>query len=243
MAKRITQLNLATALTGEEVLEISQLSTTVNISGITISALASDNSFNDSADGFITAGFAVGDNVYVEGFATGANNLYTGIITSLTAGKMTIAGSDGDAIVDEAAGASVTITKWVSARKAVSDLLGGASVKAIPIAAGDESTNISVGTAKVTFRMPFSMTLTEVRGSLTTAQPSGSILTIDVNKNGTSILSTKLTIDNTEKTSTTAATPAVISDTNLPDDSEITIDVDQIGTAGAKGLKVYLIGT
>jgi len=52
----------------------------------------------------------------------------------------------------------------------------------------------------------------------------------------------KVTIDNTEKTSTTAATPAVISDTSIADDAEITIDIDQIGNGTAKGLKVTLIG-
>jgi hypothetical protein len=91
--------------------------------------------------------------------------------------------------------------------------------------------------------MPRAVTLTAVRASLTTAQASGSIFTVDINENGTSILSTKLTIDNTEKTSFTAATPPVISDTSLADDSEITIDIDQIGNGTAKGLKVMLIGT
>lgn len=71
---------------------------------------------------------------------------------------------------------------------------------------------------------------------------SGSIFTVDVNEGGTSILSTKLTIDNTEKTSTTAVTAPVISDTSLANDSEITIDIDQVGDGTAKGLKVYLIG-
>jgi hypothetical protein len=52
-----------------------------------------------------------------------------------------------------------------------------------------------------------------------------------------------LTIDNTEKTSKTAATPAVISDTALADDAEITIDIDQVGDGTAKGLKITLIGT
>jgi hypothetical protein len=82
-----------------------------------------------------------------------------------------------------------------------------------------------------------------VRASLSTAQASGSIFTVDINEGGTSVLSTKLTIDNTEKTSTTAATPAVISDSALADDAEITIDIDQIGDGTAKGLKVILIGT
>jgi hypothetical protein len=113
----------------------------------------------------------------------------------------------------------------------------------IQLAASDETTALTAGTAKVTFRMPHAMTLTAVRASLTTAQASGSIFTVDINEGGTSILSTKLTIDNTEKTSTTAATPAVISDTALADDAEITIDIDQIGDGTAKGLKITLIGT
>jgi hypothetical protein len=87
------------------------------------------------------------------------------------------------------------------------------------------------------------MTLTEVRASLTTAQTSGSIFTVDINENGTSVLSTKLTIDNTEKTSTTATTPAFISDSSLAVDSEITIDIDQVGDGTAKGLKITLLGT
>jgi hypothetical protein len=110
------------------------------------------------------------------------------------------------------------------------------------VAASDETTALTTGTAKITFRMPRAVTLTSVRASLTTAQASGSIFTVDINENGTSILSTKLTIDNTEKTSTTAATPPVISDTALADDAEITIDIDQIGNGSAKGLKVMLIG-
>jgi hypothetical protein len=113
----------------------------------------------------------------------------------------------------------------------------------IQVAASDETTALTTGTAKVTFRMPYAMTVTAVRASLSTAQASGSIFTVDINEGGTSILSTKLTIDNTEKTSTTAATPAVVSDTALADDAEITIDIDQIGNGTAKGLKVTIIGT
>ena len=47
--------------------------------------------------------------------------------------------------------------------------------------------------------MPYAMTLTSVRASLNTAQTSGSIFTVDINESGSSVLSTKLTIDNTEK--------------------------------------------
>jgi hypothetical protein len=80
----------------------------------TISAQASDNSFNDSGNGFLTAGFAVGDRVTATGFASGVNNLLVGVVTTLTAGKMTIGGTDGDVIIDAAAGPSVSIAKWIS---------------------------------------------------------------------------------------------------------------------------------
>ena len=108
------------------------------------------------------------------------------------------------------------------------------------IAVSDETTAITTGTAKVTFRMPYPMTVTLVRASVSTASSSGAV-TVDINENGTSILSTKLTIDQSELTSTTAATPYVLSDTALADDAELTIDIDGAGT-GAKGLKVLIRG-
>jgi hypothetical protein len=113
----------------------------------------------------------------------------------------------------------------------------------IQIACSDSSTAITAGTGKVTFRMPHAMTLTAVRASAATA-PTGSTIIIDINEGGSSILSTKLSIDTSEKTSTTAASAAVISDSALADDAEITIDFDQVGssTAGA-GIVVTLIGT
>jgi len=120
---------------------------------------------------------------------------------------------------------------------------GDAPVQSFVIACSDETTDLTTGTAKVTFRMPYAFTLTEVRASVTTA-PTGDSIEVDINEGGASILSTVLSIDASEKTSTTATTPAVISDSSLADDAEITIDIDQVGSsvAGA-GLKVTLIGT
>ena len=113
--------------------------------------------------------------------------------------------------------------------------------QAIIIACSDETTALTTGT-KVTFRMPYAFTLTAVRASVTTA-PVGSVLTVDINEAGSTILSTKIEIDANEKTSTTAATPPVIDDASLADDAQMTIDIDGVGssTAGA-GLKVTLIG-
>ena len=119
----------------------------------------------------------------------------------------------------------------------------GANRFELVVAASDESTALAVGTGKVTFRLPRSVVLTQVRASLTTAQTSGAILTVGIKAGGSSILSTALTIDNGEKTSTTAAAPAVISTSSLADDTEITIDITQVGNGTAKGLKVALIGS
>lgn len=113
--------------------------------------------------------------------------------------------------------------------------------ESIIVAVGDETTPLTAGNNKVTFRMPYALQGVEVRASLTTASSSG-LVTVDVNENGVSILSTKVTIDATEKTSTTAATAPVMSDAILGDDNEITIDIDTAGT-GATGLKVTFIGT
>ena len=117
-----------------------------------------------------------------------------------------------------------------------------AKTEALIFAVSDETTALTAGTSAGVFRMPYGFTLTAVRASVTTAG-TGSVITVDINESATTILSTKLTIDATEKTSTTATTAAVISDSALADDSEITIDIDTVDSGGVgAGLKIYLIG-
>lgn len=110
----------------------------------------------------------------------------------------------------------------------------------IALAVSDETTSITTGASKITFRIQKGLTISSVRASVTTA-PTGSSIIIDINKNGSSILSTKLSIDVSEETSITASSQPVISDHSLVIDDEISIDIDQIGsgTAGT-GVKVYL---
>lgn len=124
--KRLSGLPIADPLVGDELVLISRLSAAIAVTGTTVSAAASDNSYNDSANGFVTAGFQVGDRVSVSGFATGANNLRVAVVTAVVAGKLTIGGADGDAIADEAAGPSVTISKWISEATTVSEVGGAA---------------------------------------------------------------------------------------------------------------------
>jgi len=117
------------------------------------------------------------------------------------------------------------------------------NIISIIAAASDETTVLSTGTAKTTFRMPYAFTLSAVRASLSTAGTGAALVTVDINEGGSTILSTKITIDASEKTSTTAATAPVISDSALADDAEMTVDIDTIDTDNvAKGLKIYLIG-
>jgi hypothetical protein len=109
--------------------------------------------------------------------------------------------------------------------------------------------NISTGVGKDSLVLPYGLMLDTVANggiyaTLSTAQATGVVFTVDVNRNGTSILSTKLTFDNNERSTQTAAIPAVYEAGGniLAKGDEITIDVDQLGTANAKGLRVYLVG-
>lgn len=73
----------------------------------TVSASSTDNSFNDSANGFITAGFTAGDVVTTTGFTNAANNSTLGVVVSVTAGKMIVSGIT---LVTEVAAAGHSIT-------------------------------------------------------------------------------------------------------------------------------------
>lgn len=134
---------------------------------------------------------------------------------------------------------SVSTTKKLTIESLVESSVTG--TQSIVVACSDESTAIDATGTKVTFRMPYAFTVTAVRASLTSACSTGTF-TVDINEGGTSILGTKLTIDATEKTSTTAASAATITDSALASDAEITIDVDNVGDSTATGLKVTLIG-
>jgi len=110
----------------------------------------------------------------------------------------------------------------------------------------DEITPITVDAVvpKTTFRAPYPLDLATgyIRASVTTA-PTGAALEIDVHMNGVTLFSTLLTIDATEKTSVTAAIPAVLNVTDIPDDAEFEVFVTQVGsTIAGAGLKVAVTG-
>ena len=175
---------------------------------------------------------------YDNGTSLAVLNLGAGLLTVVGDTGVTVSNPPGTSLVLPAGG-MIQILKtgtntWTAA---------GARVEDIIVAVGDESTAITTGAGKVAFNMPFAMFLLSVKANLNAASSSG-VPTVDINEGagaGTSILSTKLTIDESELTSATAATAAVISDANLANDARITIDIDTAGT-GAAGLKVTLTG-
>jgi hypothetical protein len=102
-------------------------------------------------------------------------------------------------------------------------------------------TDVATGTDQALIHVPFARKLTAVHAEVATAGTTG-VSTFDINRNGTSMLSTKLTIDSAETGSDTAATAAVIDaaqdDTSVND--VITIDVDGVSTTAPKGLVITM---
>ena len=109
----------------------------------------------------------------------------------------------------------------------------------IPIT--DKTTALATGTPAYDFEVGYDFQLTRVGARLGTVQSSGTAATFDIKANGTSILSTKITIDNNEKSSRTAATQPVISAPSLNAGHLLTFPIDAVGTGG-KGASIILIG-
>lgn len=119
------------------------------------------------------------------------------------------------------------------------------------VAASDQTNSITAATNKVIFpAYKVAWTITSVYAMVNTA-PTGSTIIIDINEDpdregataSDTILSTKLTIDASERHSASAATAAVLSDTALAANAEMSIDFDQVGsTIPGKGVVVCLEG-
>lgn len=152
-------------------------------------------------------------------------------------------GADRVMIWDESA------NDWVAATLNAGLEISGTTIRAHEVhgvAMSDETTAITTGTNKATFSLPYAFTVVGVYATLNTVSSSGTP-TIDINEAGTTILSTKIVIDVSEKTGGsagyqgTAAAAAVISDASIAANAEIGFDIDVAG-AGAKGLKAFIVG-
>jgi hypothetical protein len=148
---------------------------------------------------------------------------------------------DGNTTLGTLSGTATALLGTTSANIAADVTLGsnlsivsGKLVQTIPysVALSAATGDIATGTDVYSIRMPYAATLTGVKLSIGTA-PVGSTVIVDINEAGTTILSTKLSIDASETTSATAATAAVISDAALADDAIISFDIDQVGSSTA----------
>ena len=169
--------------------------------------------------------FTVNGNISASGFLYGNGSNLTGINTStIDSGVRGLTGNYNSVFST----VSTNSSRWV-----LEDFI---------VACSDEATNLTTSISAVTFRVPYAMFLNSIRASVNDA-PVGSTIIVDVKQTGTSIFSTKLSIDANEETSTTAATPAVISNPNLTDDAKVIVSIDQVGSSTAgRGLKLTFKG-
>lgn len=106
----------------------------------------------------------------------------------------------------------------------------------IEIACSDLTTNNAAATNVAEFHMPFDGEFSGLPVSSLDTVCTGSTHITDINLNGSSILSTKLSIDASENNSITAATPCVVSGTTFTKGDKVSIDRDQVGaTIPGKG--------
>lgn len=165
--------------------------------------------------------------------------------TGATGPGLSLADPNADRLLfwDDSAGAYAFLTITPNL------VISGTELRAIEVwggACSDEATAITTGAAKLAFSIPYAFTVVGVYATLNTVSSSGTP-TFDINEAGTTILSTKIVIDASELTGGssgyqgTASGAAVISDTSIAANAQITVDIDTAGT-GAKGAKVFLVG-
>lgn len=165
---------------------------------------------------------------------------YTTIATDTLLGRSTAGSGDVEAIPCNALGRSVIAAASTQAARTA---LAISYPYDLAIACSDETTDIAAGNNVVRMRAPRAFTCSKIWASLNTASSSGGPVTIDVEKNGVSVFTTTITIDDTELTSLDAAVQPVLNGTlTFAEGDLIGIDIVADGT-GADGLKVYLVGS
>ena len=113
------------------------------------------------------------------------------------------------------------------------------------LALSDLSTALTASTSVVvgTYTFMQARTLSSINLSILTA-PTGAALQVDTKKNGTTIWTTKPTIDAGEFSTLTAATPGVLATTSFAAGDVLTFYITQVGsTVAGVGLQAYMEGT
>ena len=116
------------------------------------------------------------------------------------------------------------------------------------VACSDETTVLSVSSpsAVITFRSAYEMTISNLRTSLTTAGTGGGVTEVDITVNGTTIFTTRLSIDSGQTTSMGASVPYQLATlpTVIPDNAEVKVIITQITNEPTEtGLKLMINNT
>lgn len=107
----------------------------------------------------------------------------------------------------------------------------------------DDTTPIVTDSANVySFRMPLAFYLTEVSGSLSIAQTSGSTFQFSVEVDQAPVSTTPYNIENTQFFSADASLQPDFTPMYIEKGALVTINIEQVGDGTAAGLKVYLLG-
>lgn len=165
----------------------------------------------------------------------------TGRVTWVAESGATVNAPAGiDSINAQYGQAFIEVTANADGVSAVYNITVVPQVREFCQALGDQTTPQAAGVGKATLYLPRAAELVYVRAYAATA-PTGT-MTLDLNEGGTTVLSTNLTLDANEKTGGsayaqgTAATAAVISDTAIAANAELTWDIDSTtGGAGVVG--------
>ena len=198
-----------------------------------------------SASGTITAeGFvASGDSTFGAITSTNYNNV---VATNITA-----SGNISSSFRSTGSFGITKVTDTLGSRQS----FGISRLENFILVCSDETSNLTTGTTKYSFQMPYAFTLTKVKATVNTAPTGvGSNVIVDVNNAGNSIFddgggdvptlvippgNTKATINNPQFDIGGGGITTI----NIVEDAIITIDIDAIGSTNTgKGLKVTLIG-
>lgn len=172
-----------------------------------------------------------------------------GTVTSGNVDAVVSAASDTTAGKVELATVAETETGTDTSRAITPDGLAGSNLgeKSVCVYVVAATTDNATGDGQAYFVVPSSlagMNLVEAHATVITAGTTG---TMDIQLHNVTaaadILSTKITIDSTETSSRTAATPPVINaaEDDVAAGDVIRIDVDAVHTTAAKGLLVDLV--
>jgi hypothetical protein len=133
-----------------------------------------------------------------------------------------------------------SLANLIDARIALAGIITGGGQTPVQIPCSDRITPIPIANNIMSWPFPLDKTILGIFAYVTSPATSGTF-TIRVKVNGTSILSTPITIDAGEKTSLSAVTLPALSATDFMQGDELTVDITDDADGTVSGLILTLI--